>query len=140
MRRLALTLDALAFLWACAATVYLVLAAGHQGVSTISALTASDVEAQRVTVSLVSAEGVWVVGLLLGVTLLAGLPLGVGLALPVARPTTTWTAGLLLLGFAIVSGFSLGLFYLPSAVLLVVAGVVSTSIESDISPRTGSDG
>jgi hypothetical protein len=63
-------------------------------------------------------------GLLMGVTLLAAMPLGVALAHPSGHRTTAWTAGLLLLGFCALSGVSMGLPYLPSAILLIVAGAV----------------
>jgi hypothetical protein len=63
-------------------------------------------------------------GLLMGVTLLAGMPLGVALSHPAGQRSTAWTVGLLLLGFCVLSGFSVGLRYLPTSVLLMVAGGV----------------
>ncbi len=136
MRRLATALGALAFLWACAATVYLLTTAGYEGISTSSALSGGGGEGQRITASLVAVNGPWVVGLLVGVSLLAGMPLGVALAHPDGQGATTWSAGLLLLGFSIVSGFSVGLFYAPSAMLLVTSAIVTLFIHGGSSPAT----
>ena len=37
-------------------------------------------------------------------------------------------AGLILLAFAVISGFSIGLFYFPSAIMMVMAGLVSAPL------------
>lgn len=124
LRRLAMVLGGLAFLWACAATWYLLLASSQAGIATSATLPSSGAEPSGMPPSLATAEGVWMAGLLIGVTLLAGMPLGVGLAHPAAQRATAWTTGLLLLGFCFVSGFPMGLLYLPSTILLVVAGAV----------------
>ena len=137
MRRLATALGGLAFLWAGAATFYLLTAAGYEDVSTSVALAEGTVDAQGVTTSLVSANGPWVVGLLGGVSLLAALPLGVALAYPQGQRATTWSVALLLLGFSIVSGFSVGLFYLPSAVLLLASAIVTVFVRAGGSSAEG---
>ncbi|HUF75767.1 MAG TPA: hypothetical protein VMM35_05780 [Longimicrobiales bacterium] len=124
MRRLTVTLSALAFLWACAATAYLLLASTRTGIATPASLAAGGDEATRPP-SLATADGVWMAGLLMGVTLMAGMPLGVGLAHPPGQRGTAWAGGLLLLGFGLVSGFSVRLLYLPSAFLLILAGAVA---------------
>lgn len=125
-RRVATALGALAFVWACAATVYLLNAAGYEGYSTTSVLTGGGAEPRRVTASLVAANGPWVVGLLGSVSLLAGVPLGVALTHPAGQRATTWTVALVLVAFSLVSAFSVGLFYMPSAILLVVSALLAT--------------
>jgi hypothetical protein len=119
-----MTLSALAFPWACGATVYLLLVSSHPGIATSAVLAASGGEARRMPPSLATANGVWTAALLICVTLLAGMPLGVALAHPPGQRTTAWAAGLLLLGFCAMAGVSVGLLYLPSAILLIVAGAV----------------
>lgn len=128
MRHLATALNALAFLWACAATIYLLVASGYEGTYTTSASTGSDAVVGHMDVSLASANGPWVVGLLVVVTLIAGLPFGVTLALPDGHRAVTWSAGLLLLGFAILSGFVIGLMYLPVAVVLLASATASVVV------------
>lgn len=123
MRRLATALGALAFLWACGATVYLLTTAGYEGLGTTSALVDGGIEVRRVSVSLAAANGPWVVGLLIGVSLFAGVPLGVALTFPAGQRSTTWTAALLLLGFSVISGFSVGFFYLPCGILLLASAI-----------------
>ena len=123
MRRLAVTLSALAFCWACAATAYLLLASTRTGVATPAGLAASGNESS-LPPPLSTAEGVWMAGLLIGVTLAAGLPFGIGLAHPPGHRSSAVAIGLLLVGFCSVSGLSVGLLYLPGALLLLVAGAV----------------
>ena len=64
------------------------------------------------------------VALLMGATLVAGMPLGIGLAHPTGHRTTAFASGLLLLGFCLVTGLSVGLLFLPSTILLVLAGAL----------------
>ena len=122
MSRLAVTLSALAFLWACAATAYLMLASSPSGMATAATLAAVGDGARRLPPPLATADGVWMAGLLIGVTIMAGMPLGIGLAHPPGLRATAWTAGLLLLGFCVLSGWPVGLLYLPSTMLRMVAG------------------
>lgn len=121
MRRLATALSALGFLWALAATVYILSGGGHEGISTSFTLAGGQRELGRGGVSLVSAEGVWLVGLLSGLTLIAGMPLGVALSYPEGQRITTWGAGALLLGFSVTTAVTVGLFYVPCAVVLLAA-------------------
>lgn len=137
MRRLATALSAAAFLVACAATIYLLTAATYEGVSTGAVLTGGGAEPTRVTRSFVSTNGSWVIGLLLGVTLLAGVPLGIALASPRNQQAATWSAALLLLGFSMISGFSVGLLFLPSAALLLVAAIVTVFVKAADSSDEG---
>lgn len=137
MRRLALTLGALAFLWACAATTYLLFASSQAGIARAAMLAAGGGAAPHMPPPLATATGVWVTGLLVGVTYLAGMPLGIALAVPAGQRMVAWTTGFVLLGFCAVSGFSVGLPYLPSALLLVVAGAVD-KVEPQGRPFAGS--
>lgn len=124
MPRLATALKALAFLWSCSATVYLLVASAYEGVNRTSALTGSEAVVGQIDVSLASPAGVWVVGLLVVVTLVAGLPFGVASTYPEGHPAVTWTVALLLFGFSIMSGVTVGLMYLPAAVVLLAAATV----------------
>ena len=127
LRRLAVALGALAFLWACGATVYLLLASSHAGIATSVTLAAGGGGTRRMLPSLATANGVWITGLLLGTALLSGIPLGVALGHPPALRATAWIVGALLLGFCLLAGFFVGLLYLPSALLLIGVGVMIRS-------------
>lgn len=125
MRRLSTALSALGFLWACAATIYLVAGAGDDAAHVTSVLTAGEVAVGRLPVPLRSTNGPWIVGLLLLVTLLAGIPFGLSLSYPAGHRTATWTAGLVVVGFSLVSGLALGLMYLPVGVVLLASAAVA---------------
>lgn len=125
MRRIATTLSALGFLWAGAATLYLLQGAGSGVVSTTQAVGQGPARVGHVGIPLGSAEGVWIATLLLGLTFLAGLPLGVALRHPEGQRITTWGVGASLVGFSLVAGFSVGLAYLPAGLVLVAAAVLS---------------
>jgi hypothetical protein len=127
-RHLATALNALAFLWVSAATIYLLVTAGYEGLSPASALAGNTPIVGHIDTSLASANGPWVVGLLLIVSLIAGLPFGVALTSPKSHRAVTWTAGLLLLGFSIISGYTVGLMYLPGAVLLLAAATTNVVV------------
>jgi hypothetical protein len=113
------TLSGLALLWASAAMAYILLASSRTGMATAVALAAGEATTPP---SLSSADGVWMAALLVGATLMSGLPFGISLVQPEGLRATAWTVGLLLLGFCLVTGVSVGLLYLPSAILLLVAG------------------
>lgn len=130
MRRLARTLDSLAFLWACAATVYLLLSSSPGGVTASGLLAATGVGTGRVLPPLATARGVWMAGLLLVVTVLAGLPLGVAMTHPSGHRPTAWAVAGLLLAFCLLTTPFVGLLYLPSTLLLMVAGAVGVGPES----------
>lgn len=124
MRRVAPTLCALAFLWACAASVYLLVGSSPAGIARSATLAAGGSEASGMPPPLATVEGVWVAGLLMGIGLLAGVPIAVVLAHPSGHRATAWTVGSSILGFCAISGFFVGLLYLPAALLLLVAGAV----------------
>lgn len=89
----------------------------------------------KITVSLASANGVWMVGLLSLVTVTFALPVGVALRHPAGQRFVGWTIGWLVLVFSVVSGLSVGLTYLPAAVLVLAGAALSPGPGS--SPAAG---
>ena len=122
-RRFAAILGAVGWIWACTASVYLLVASHGAGIWNASMFVGVDVDVRHLLPSLTTATGVWITALLAGVTLVAGIPLGVALTHPPDQRRVTWTAALLVLGFSLVAKPSLGLAYLPSAVLLIATAV-----------------
>lgn len=101
---------------------------------TVSAVVAGIAgDAQPAAPPLASADGVWVTGLLIGVCLLAGVPMGVALTHPPVQRVTAWTIGSILLAFSFLAGISLGLPYLPSAILILGMGVLAR-METELRP------
>ena len=84
----------------------------------------SEVDVGHLLPSLTAATGVWITALLAGLTLVAGIPLGVALTHPPDQRRTALASALLLLAFALFARPSLGLPYLPSATLLVAAALM----------------
>jgi hypothetical protein len=117
-------LDALALLWTCAATAYLLMASTRRGIAASAVLGIAGDDVGRLPPSLATANGVWMAGLLMGLTLLGGMPLGIALAHPSGHRAAAWTVALTLLGFCFLSGFFVGLLYVPATVLLMIAGAV----------------
>ena len=138
MRHMATALKALAFLWVGAATLYLLFTAGYEGVNPASAFTGTAAVVGHIDVPLDSSNGPWVVGLLLVVSLIAGIPFGVALTYPESHRAVTWTAGLLLLGFSVIAGFAVGLMYLPGAVLLLASASAKVVVKGTDWKSTGS--
>ena len=113
----------------------------------ISTLPADGRESVRVSASLTQVNGFWVLGLLAIPIVLTGLGL---ISATMRHPSRAsgyrypwrlvgWVAALLLLGFCIVSIFSVCLFYLPVA-LLTLASVALRSrpkAEGPIRPHVG---
>lgn len=127
LRRLSLIFGGLAFFWACAVTWH-VLQASSQAGMTVSAVVAGIAgDARSVAPPLASADGVWVTGLLVGVSMLSGVPMGVALTHPPVQKVTAWTIGFMLLGFCLLAGLSLGLPYLPSAILVFGVAVMAST-------------
>lgn len=127
-RRLSVILSSLAVLAAGAATAYLLFASqgagGGAGVPAPKAL--GEVDGPRMLL------------LLLGATGVSAVPLIAILSLPRAALFPSWTAALALLAFSALGGFTGGLFYLPSALLLLLAAtVVSVARRSRPVTRAG---
>jgi hypothetical protein len=129
LRHINTGLNALAFLWASVATLYLLVVSDVAGGHTASALGDGGDVVGDLGLSLASADGVWVVGLLILVTVLAGLPLGVSLTHHEGHRLVTGIAAWLLLGFSLISGFSLGMVYLPVP-LLMFASVATGRVQA----------
>jgi len=120
--RLAVLLFGLGFAWAAVGSVHLLISTPYLGIGTVPS-DYSDPPLGQLTVSLASANGVWTVGLLSLVTIASGLPFGVALTHSNGQRSVGWTIGVLVLAFSMIGGFSVGLTYLPAA-LLVLAGAV----------------
>lgn len=86
-------------------------------------------ESTKVTATLVEVNGLSVLPLLMvpvtltALALLAALITGVGLA---KRRVLLWVSSVLLLGFCAVGISSIGLFYLPAAVALIVSAAAGS--------------
>ena len=112
------------------AAIGLLVGPVYQGVSE-TAVTPGGVasESRRFTATLVEVNGLRVLPLLLApvaltaLALLAALITGVGLA---RRSVFMWVSSVLLLGFCAVGIFTIGLFYLPAAVALIVSAVMGS--------------
>jgi hypothetical protein len=133
MRRLATALSAMACIGAVAASAYLLTMPAYEGLvtSTSSAVrgdsgsVAIGGDVVRFTRTLAEENGLRIWVILLVVTLIATLPLAVALIRPTAQRTTTWIAALLLSAFSVLAGFSIGLFFMPSALILLAAAVAT---------------
>ena len=120
--------------WAALVAVLLTVAAGlflafypvYQGVSaTGSSSGVTAISSERAT--LITENGLWVIVLLCVPIVLAALGL---LAVARRRRVLAWVLGGVLLGFVVLSGFSIGPFYLPAAIaLLLSAGLTDSSSE-----------
>jgi hypothetical protein len=128
MRALATILSGLAFLAVVAATVYLLTAPLYQHVTT--AITENGEETVQSTATLVEVNGTWVVFALIGVTLVSGLPLLAALRRSASQRLVTWACTLLLLAYSIAGSFTIGLFFMPGAVLLLLAAIATLFIRA----------
>jgi hypothetical protein len=130
LRKLALILSALALLLSAAATIYLLSAPLYRGFTTQH--TESGSVTIETTKTLVEANGWWVAYLLAGMTLASGIPLLAALALPSSQRLVTWVFGLILMAFSILGSLTVGLAYMPSAILLLTAAIVTLFIRRNI--------
>ena len=129
MRTLATILSGLAFLASIAATIYLLNAPLYQTIETVH--TESGEETIQGTATLVEANGTWVVNQLVGVTLASGVPLFVALRRFALQRLVTWVSALLLLAYSIAGSFTIGLAFMPSAILLLIAAMATLFIRKD---------
>ena len=118
--------------WVALAALLLALAAGswlafspgfYHGVS-VTASSSGAVVQRSEQASLLAENGMWALGLLAIPVALAGL--GVLGALRSHR-FLLWSVAGVLLAFSIISGMTIGLFYLPAAIALLVAATLCTS-------------
>jgi hypothetical protein len=113
-----------ALLLALAAGSWLAFSPGfYQGVS-VTASSSGDVVQRSEQTSLLAENGMWVLGLLAIPLALTGL--GVFGAVRSHR-FLLWSAAVVLLVFSAISAMSIGLFYLPAAIALVVAAALCDS-------------
>jgi hypothetical protein len=80
------------------------------------------------------------VALLALVTILHAVPLGVALTHPPDQRVAGGTIGLLALAFSVASGFSVGLTYLPPALLVLAGAALSPGrgfLRPDVDPDAG---
>ena len=126
VRKLATILSALALLASAAATILLLSLQVYQG--TVTEVTESGSVTFQTTKTLVGVNGYRAAYLLIGVTLASGIPLLAALFKPALQPVMTWVFGLILLAFAIAGSLSIGSAYLPGALLLVAAALLTRFI------------
>jgi hypothetical protein len=126
MRTLAMILSGLAFLVSVAATIYLLNAPLYQHVETV--LTESGEKTIQDTATLVEVNGSWVVYQLCAVTLVSGVPFFVALRRSALQRIVTWVSALLLMAYSIAGSFSIGLAFMPSAILLLIAAIATLFI------------
>ena len=121
-----------ATVWVALAALLLALAAGswlafypgfYQGVS-VTASSGGEVVQRSEQASLLAENGMWALGLLAVPVTLTGL--GVFGAARSFR-FLLWGVAVVLLVFSVISAMTIGLFYLPAAIALLVAAAVCTS-------------
>ena len=118
--------------------LWMVFGPAYQGVSVTPSLPGEPAgEATRYTATLLEANGLWVLWLLLIPILLTGLVL---LAIrftdggQIRRKALLWTPTLVLLAFCAVAIASIGMLYLPTALAMLVAAIAG-SLDSDAGAR-----
>ena len=118
--------------WVALAALLLALAAGswlafspgfYQGVS-VTASSSGEVVQRSEQASLLAENGMWVLGLLAVPVALTGL--GVFGAARRFR-FLLWSVAVVLLVFSVISAMTIGLFYLPAAIALLVAAALCNS-------------
>jgi hypothetical protein len=125
-RTLATILSGLALLASIAVSIYLLNIPLYQGIETHC--DQSGCTTIHTTKTLVEENGSWAIILLTLVTLASGVPFVVSLTLPRAQRPVTWVFALLILAFSILGSLTIGLAYLPSAILLFIAAVLTLFI------------
>jgi len=118
--------------WVALAALLLAVAAGswlafspgfYQGVS-VTASSSGEVVQRSEQASLLAENGMWVLGLLAVPVALTGL--GVFGAARRFR-FLLWSVAVVLLVFSVISAMTIGLFYLPAAIALLVAAALCSS-------------
>ena len=124
-----------ATVWVALAALLLALAAGswlafypgfYQGVS-VTASSSGEVVQRSEQASLLAENGMWALGLLAVPVALTGL--GVFGAARSFR-FLLWGVAVVLLVFSVISAMTIGLFYLPAAIALLVAAALCNSSRS----------
>jgi len=130
MRILATVLSGLAFLISITTTVSLMNAPLYQGIETHC--TESGCETIETSQTLVEMNGSGVVYQLIVVILISSLPFLAAFARPAVQRPITWGAALIVLTYSIIGSLSIGLAFMPSAILLLIAGILTLFIRKDI--------
>ena len=130
MKVLVIILCGLAFLASIAMTIYLLNAPLYQHVETV--LTENGEETIQSTATLVEVNGTRAVFQLLVVTLASGMPLFVALRRSTLQRLLTWVSALLLMAYSIAGSFTIGLAFMPSAILLLIAAIATLFIRTDV--------
>lgn len=131
MRRVHLGLSAAALLAALAAAVWLLAFSTYSVASTTTAASgpvggaSTEAVPERGEAATAEVGGPRIYGLLAGLVILAGLPLAFALGAPRLGRPVTWALALTLAAFSVLAGFSVGLFFLPAAGLLLLAAVTT---------------
>ena len=113
-----------ALLLAVAAGLFLVFYPLYQGVS-VTGSSSGVVTSGSESGTLITENGLWAAVPLCIPIVLAALGL---VAVARRRRSLAWVLGGVLLGFVVLSGFTIGLFYLPAAIaLLLSAGLTDSS-------------
>lgn len=87
------------------------------------------IESVETTETLLKANGLSALPLLVGPVVLTALVVAILMTTrikPSTRKVSLWVAAVLLLGFCVAGALSIGTFYLPAAVALVVAAVMGS--------------
>lgn len=134
MRLLATILSGLALLIAIAMTIRLLNVPLYRGFE--SQCTDSGCEMVETTKTLVEVNGTWAINQLILVNLVTGLPLFVALRRSTSQSLVTWVSALLLWTYSIAGSMTIGLAYMPSALLLLITAIVTLFIRKDADLRT----
>jgi len=129
MRTLAIILCGLAFLLSITATIDLLNAPSYQYIETV--YTESGKQYVQGTATLVEVNGTWVVYQLVVVILVSGVPLFFALRQSASQSLVTWVSTLLLMAYSIAGSMTVGLYFMPSAILLLIAAVITLFIRKD---------
>ena len=137
--RPAALLFGLGFTWAAGGFVHLLTSTTHRALLAGAGGPPAPAVGQM-GVPLASGDGVWTVALLALVTILFAVPFGVALTHPPDQRVVGGTIGLLALAFSVASGFSVGLTYLPPALLVLAGAALSPGrdlLPPDVDPGGG---
>ncbi|MEW5916678.1 MAG: hypothetical protein AB1762_09740 [Gemmatimonadota bacterium] len=111
---------------AAAAALWLLIVPTYAGVTSVSSA-AGTISVQRSAQTLVGMNGVQVVPFVLGPVVLSALPLLRGTAHQ--RRTRAAICAAILVGFTVIAGFSIGMFYVPSALATLVTATLGVVAE-----------
>ena len=126
IRTLATILCGLAFITSIAVTIQLLNVPLYHGFE--SHCTVNGCETIQSTQTLVAVNGARVIGRLALVTLVSGAPLFVTLRRSSAQRLVTWVCTLLLMAYSIAGSMTIGFAFMPSAILLLLAAIVTLFI------------